>query len=351
MLLLPRLFPPRAARINAFVPRRDPTPGLALALLSQRILPRHVQHLTRKKASGWRSLLVLGATDGDFHEAGDEIKNKGPVAGKDGRGGGGAAGEGGGEIPMAAEEVCPLTGFDIGAVEWSMPGRLREAAAAEGGAARGAEAECGAAPQPFPALRIWVRPLAAPARAQGCLKITHSSVMNRKPPNPLLPQTTMLCAAALRGLDESFLLSTREAQGFEETVVDRAMGYLDAQCEEFPRLAEARGALLKEAAETVAAWETRHVRRKRRLRLLPHSARKDSARHSHLSVAVALMRFSPRAPSTRSRASWRQRRRWAAPGDPSEASSSRRGSRVRGRAGARRRLILSALALHLPQPA
>lgn len=146
------------------MPRRDPTPGLAVALLSQRILPRHVQHLKRKKASGWRSVLVIGATDGDINEAGDELQhNTKSAAGKGGRGGRGSEGD---EAVPDAREVCPLTGFDIGAVEWCMPARLREIAAAEDSSLRcRAEAPRGGeAQQAFPALRIWVRaaPLLAP---------------------------------------------------------------------------------------------------------------------------------------------------------------------------------------------
>lgn len=74
----------------------------------------------------------------------------------------------------------------------------------------------------------------------------------------------MLCVAALVSLDESFLLSTAEEHGFEETIVDRGMTFIEAQCEEYPRLAEARGALMKAAAEMVEAWETRQVRARRR---------------------------------------------------------------------------------------
>lgn len=48
-----------------------------------------------------------------------------------------------------------------------------------------------------------------------------------QPPLPALRVwTTMLCVCALRRLDESVLLKTSERDGFEETIVDRAMEWL-----------------------------------------------------------------------------------------------------------------------------
>lgn len=70
----------------------------------------------------------------------------------------------------------------------------------------------------------------------------------------------MLCVSALRNLDESYLLATVEKKGFEETIVDSAMAYIESLCEEHPALAMEKAALLKEAGGIVEAWETRHVR-------------------------------------------------------------------------------------------
>lgn len=144
----------------------------------------------------------------------------------------------------------------------------------------------------------------------------------------------MLCATALRNLDESYLLSTVEDDGFEETVVDRAMGWLDAQCEEHPALGEERAALLKTAGELVEAWETRHVRRCA-LRAVfcvvvccvVSSFCASSATDGSLR-GLAAPRFRPPF-VLRLRASRRPRWRWATRGGPSAASSSVSGSRAR----------------------
>lgn len=84
-----------------------------------------------------RSMFVLAATDFD-DQAGDDVERvKGAAAGA-------SAGE---------DKFCPLTGFDAGAVEWSLPEGLRELEARERG--RGAAARGGA--PPVNALRVWVR--------------------------------------------------------------------------------------------------------------------------------------------------------------------------------------------------
>lgn len=105
----------------------DATPGLAFALLAQRALPRDVQHLTRRRAPGWRTMLVIFGTDGQIDEATDIVEG---VTEKD-----------------AIEEMrlCPITGFDSSAIEWCMPRMLRTMA-------REAPAD-----KPIPAIRIWVR--------------------------------------------------------------------------------------------------------------------------------------------------------------------------------------------------
>lgn len=123
-----------------------------------------------------------------------------------------------------------------------------------------------------------------------------------QPPLPALRVwTTLLCVCCLRRLDESFLLKTVDRDGFEETIVDRAMEWLAAmarrprllparhlsplalhavwctesaggdlvtvaavthrlQGEEYENLREAHAALYKEAEDFLVAWETRHVR-------------------------------------------------------------------------------------------
>lgn len=102
----------------------DPTPGLAMALLAQRVLPKDVKHLLRKKAGTLESLLVLAATDGEVDEAPDDVI---------------------GQITKE-DAFCPATGFDWTAIEWCMPKRLRKLQ--EEYEAEGLE---------VPVLRFWVR--------------------------------------------------------------------------------------------------------------------------------------------------------------------------------------------------
>lgn len=75
--------------------------------------------------------------------------------------------------------LCPLTGLDATAIGWSMPEKLKEVAR---------DSECNA-------LRLW---------------------------------TTVLTVTQLRRMDESFLFKTEDRDGFEETVVDRGMDFLQA---------------------------------------------------------------------------------------------------------------------------
>lgn len=98
-----------------------------------------MRHLLKKKATGWRSLLVIGATEGDFEDADDSVQ--------------GVGGAKGGEHDAHSEErFCPLTGFDISGVDWSMPEALKQIAKEEEKrAAAGGEAPS------FNATRIWVR--------------------------------------------------------------------------------------------------------------------------------------------------------------------------------------------------
>lgn len=44
---------------------------------------------------------------------------------------------------------------------------------------------------------------------------------------PSRAQTTILCTTALIRMDESFLLQTYDEAGFDETIVDRAMEWLN----------------------------------------------------------------------------------------------------------------------------
>lgn len=111
-----------------------------------------------------------------------------------------------------------MSGFDHTAIEWSMPDRLR---------AIGADLNASATATHFSAVRLW---------------------------------TTMLSVVVLRGLSESFLMRTPEADGFEETIVDRTMDWVRGQREEHEAVAAAWAELWRAAEETVAAWDTRHVR-------------------------------------------------------------------------------------------
>jgi hypothetical protein len=100
----------------------DPSPGLAL--LSQRVRATDVLHVKKGDEKQWRHLLVLAATEGAFEEAGVEMK-------------GIAASEG---------ALCPLTGLDPSAIEWSMPPILKKIAK-----------HSSREENPINALRVWVR--------------------------------------------------------------------------------------------------------------------------------------------------------------------------------------------------
>lgn len=69
----------------------------------------------------------------------------------------------------------------------------------------------------------------------------------------------MLCACTLKNLVDNFLLKTMETDGYEETLLDRAMDWLDAMCDEYPGLAEKKTELMKQAAAVTDAWETRQL--------------------------------------------------------------------------------------------
>lgn len=90
-------------------------------------MPRDVKHLTRRRAPGWRTFLVILGTDGQIDEASDIVENVGE---------GGAGGE---------MRLCPITGFDPSAIQWSMPRMLRQLALDS------------PEDNPLPAVRVWVR--------------------------------------------------------------------------------------------------------------------------------------------------------------------------------------------------
>lgn len=54
----------------------DTTPGLAMALLAQRVRPKDVAHLRRRKREGKNSLFLFAVTDGDLNEAGDDVEGE-----------------------------------------------------------------------------------------------------------------------------------------------------------------------------------------------------------------------------------------------------------------------------------
>lgn len=86
--------------------------------------------------------------------------------------------------------------------------------------------------------------------------------MRRAMPYASTPaQTTMLAATALMEMDESFLMNTDKREGFQETIVDRSMGWITAQCETYPELASVLDNCVKMAENYLDSWETLRVRR------------------------------------------------------------------------------------------
>lgn len=145
----------------------DPSPSLALPLLAQRVVaPRKGAAAAGPKLErggglrAWRAALTLLATEGEREAAAESVQGEDPTA-------------------LA---LCPLTGLDPSAVEWSVPQRLRDVAALYEDGDR-----------PLPVARVWA---------------------------------TVLATAQLRRLDQCWLLRTEERDGFEETVLDRGMFWL-----------------------------------------------------------------------------------------------------------------------------
>lgn len=113
---------------------------------------------------------------------------------------------------QGVRDNCPVSGFDPAAIEWSLPPKLRELDGYR-------SASTGA---PLDAVRVW---------------------------------STLLSSHALLRLEESFLLHTQERDGFEETIVDRGMAWLEKKCDEHPHLARAYPELSERAVEYLEAWE------------------------------------------------------------------------------------------------
>lgn len=131
---------------------------------------------------------------------------------RSGGGGGGTIAEAAGDAAHSTvEEICPFTGFDFEAIEWSMPRELAKL--------HGSHAESGAGS--VNALRIW---------------------------------TTQLCVAALLAMDESWLVDASSDQFDNPTIVDAAMEWLERQAKRSPAVASVLDASLKTAEDTVALW-------------------------------------------------------------------------------------------------
>lgn len=237
----------------------DPSPSLALSLLAQRIQREDVAHLQRGKRQAWKIAVATVTTDETIDEAG-VIEGVSADEGK----------------------LCPLTGLDHSAIEWSMPERLRTVASTY------ADSD-----KPMPALRIWVRLLQLPTHAPSSSDfapltasavlppaplpasvglgdaarmriLTAATPLPRHPSTAALPQTTILISTLLIQMDESWLLKTDEEDGFDETVVDRAMFWL-AQM--------ARGGDLSRACPTIGLTATLGPTPRRNSRVQPACAR------------------------------------------------------------------------------
>lgn len=66
---------------NAPIPQHpdgywNPSPGIALSLLAQKITPSDVAHLEFVGRKGWKSALVIQATDGNYTEANASLRGE-----------------------------------------------------------------------------------------------------------------------------------------------------------------------------------------------------------------------------------------------------------------------------------
>lgn len=131
--------------------------------------------------------------------------------------------------PQVDEEQCPVTGFTTGAFDYTMPPELREifrSASAMSGAPGAAEgADLDAAALKTLAARLW---------------------------------TTLLVLAVATNATESFLLKTENSDGVDETIVCRAMAWVDFVAERFPQLRPRLDSLFARAEAVTAAWEARN---------------------------------------------------------------------------------------------
>ena len=182
--------------------------GLAFALLAHRTrLPKAegkpevdpetgMARLRRQSSVGMTGMMAAMFTGEDAEDAGANVAGDG-LTGEDGVG------------------QCPVTGFDQGAIYGSVPEILRRAAAEDGSG--------------LPVERIW---------------------------------TTLLAVRMLASMYECFLLQARSSThdgSIDETVVDRAMGWLQTVAGDSEPFAVVLDELLAEADACVKAWRNRQA--------------------------------------------------------------------------------------------
>lgn len=123
------------------------------------------------------------------------------------------------------DATCPLSGFDDDAVQWSLPPKLRELQLASGGKSRSRRGGLAAGEGVINAERVWA---------------------------------TVLSVTCLLRFEESWLVSADHDA--DETLIDRAMGWLHIQQERCPRLEPLMADLWAEAQQLVAqSWELVHA--------------------------------------------------------------------------------------------
>lgn len=130
----------------------DPSPGVAFALAAWKEAPSTNASFGRAaKGVTLRNLLMSAVSKGNVSKAKKKVSGKSAAGAEE-----------------AAADKCPLTGFDVGAFDWSMPPALREVAAT-------ADAE-GDRP-PLPALRIWVRRLSPGTRFRRSVRQIRAEIL------------------------------------------------------------------------------------------------------------------------------------------------------------------------------
>lgn len=186
----------------------DPSADLSVALMAHKIRPENIVRERRgfgpfrkEVAQFWEENPEPEPLSGDSADE-EEAAGKRQLPG----GGGGAL-----QAVKPVDATCPLSGFDADAVQWSLPAVLVEL---EGKHRR----------RGFNASRVWA---------------------------------TVLSVVTLMRFDESWLVSGEHDA--DETIVDRAMGWIDLQAEKFPELSPVLPTLLEEATRMVAdSWELVH---------------------------------------------------------------------------------------------